>query len=621
MCKARSISYRLAGTLLLALSLSFVKGAAATNINSSTTAWPYFKVIIVASEDAFEGDAQIGLDVNGTQVDQATVTASHTSGERQILTFDIPNPGAFRSIGVSFLNDYATGPGHDRNLYIQSVTVNGHVLTPDQGSYFSAFTHKVEATHGSLYWNGTLTWDASLLSAYWTPPLTIDVVASEDAFEGDALMGVYVNGQQVAESPVTRLHNVGEWQTLRFQVPMPQPPEGLRTVGVGYLNDYWKGDGRDRNLYIQSISINGRTLTPNLGQYVTTVGAATEATNGALYWNGVITWDASSVPLANLEFSSNNSIENSGYPLRQPLLPYYFDIAMPQVPHPAPSQAALPAGQMPEAESVGATRYQLRSEPGTNFSVWLDPKVPSYQQNTSAGVPQSLGMGITSTYQEAVKDKIMFSPVLSYYNDSMFVNLPVMHYVNFNFMLDPAYENPIGWLIHMQAWQDTGMSPPFTIEALPNPNKTAPVSFIFNIRDDALEEQKLGQKKTIYTLPVTRGVWYNMTLGLMPSYDGLPQLGTITMWLNGQQMFSYKGYWGYNPWAPPVWEPKSDVPPVWNPYNASEIGVEFGNYRGRQATTQIIYFNNIRYGTTLESVSGDGMIVSPTTGMGSPISR
>src|SRR5260221_11833714 len=63
------------------------------------------KVSVVVAGDAYLGDAQLALMVNGQQAGTATVTASHSSGQWQTLTFSVAMPASMQTIGISFLND------------------------------------------------------------------------------------------------------------------------------------------------------------------------------------------------------------------------------------------------------------------------------------------------------------------------------------------------------------------------------------------------------------------------------------------------------------------------------------------------------------------------------------
>jgi hypothetical protein len=85
-------------------------------------------VTVNVSEDAWQGDARFIVSVDGKQAgDVNTVTALHAAGQGQDFTFhDFWGAGA-HNVAVNFLNDaYGGAPQTDRNLYVNSVTLNGH---------------------------------------------------------------------------------------------------------------------------------------------------------------------------------------------------------------------------------------------------------------------------------------------------------------------------------------------------------------------------------------------------------------------------------------------------------------------------------------------------------------
>ena len=82
------------------------------------------------SEDAYAGDAEFTVAVNGQQVGGVqTAVASHGAGQSQ--TFDVLGKfeGGTQTVRVTFLNDDYAGPGSDRNLYVDSATINGQTIT------------------------------------------------------------------------------------------------------------------------------------------------------------------------------------------------------------------------------------------------------------------------------------------------------------------------------------------------------------------------------------------------------------------------------------------------------------------------------------------------------------
>ncbi len=84
-------------------------------------------LVLHLSEDAYMGDAQFSLKIDGVQIATETVTASHADGHEQAFTYT----GGFTAkgthqISVSFINDAWGGtPQTDRNLYLLSLSMNG----------------------------------------------------------------------------------------------------------------------------------------------------------------------------------------------------------------------------------------------------------------------------------------------------------------------------------------------------------------------------------------------------------------------------------------------------------------------------------------------------------------
>ncbi len=85
-------------------------------------------LILSISEDAYQGNAQYTVTVNGKQVGGTyTATASHTAGQDTLLTLQ-GDFGNNPTVAVHFLNDaYAGTASTDRNLYVDNVTYNGIV--------------------------------------------------------------------------------------------------------------------------------------------------------------------------------------------------------------------------------------------------------------------------------------------------------------------------------------------------------------------------------------------------------------------------------------------------------------------------------------------------------------
>ena len=115
--------------------------AAATGqiINPAAVVPPPPGVLSVnVSEDAYQGDAQFSVAVDGKQVGGTyTATASHAAGQSASVMI----AGSFgtgpHSVTITFLNDAYGGPGLDRNLYVNAITYNGATQAVGAGLYTS----------------------------------------------------------------------------------------------------------------------------------------------------------------------------------------------------------------------------------------------------------------------------------------------------------------------------------------------------------------------------------------------------------------------------------------------------------------------------------------------------
>jgi hypothetical protein len=95
--------------------------------NMPTTAGPADTLTLHLSEDAWNGNAQFVLTIDGKQISTAQdVTALHSADQWQDLTFTGNFGAGSHSVEVSFINDAWGGTASsDRNLYINGVDCNG----------------------------------------------------------------------------------------------------------------------------------------------------------------------------------------------------------------------------------------------------------------------------------------------------------------------------------------------------------------------------------------------------------------------------------------------------------------------------------------------------------------
>ncbi len=117
----------------------------------TTSPWASTSGLVVSvAEDAWQGDAQFTITVDGRQVGGVhTATASHAAGQVQAVVVDtVLSAGAHR-IGVSFINDaWGGSPSTDRNLYVTGATLDGQAIAGSAATLLSNGTAFFGLTKG-----------------------------------------------------------------------------------------------------------------------------------------------------------------------------------------------------------------------------------------------------------------------------------------------------------------------------------------------------------------------------------------------------------------------------------------------------------------------------------------
>jgi hypothetical protein len=91
-------------------------------------------LVLDISQDAWQGDAQFTVSVDGTRIGGVqTATAAHAAGADQAFTVLGDFSAGTNTVSVSFVNDaYAGAPSMDRNLYVDGIASGG--VTNDVGA-------------------------------------------------------------------------------------------------------------------------------------------------------------------------------------------------------------------------------------------------------------------------------------------------------------------------------------------------------------------------------------------------------------------------------------------------------------------------------------------------------
>ena len=95
--------------------------------NDPTTSAPADQFTLGLSEDAWQGNAEFVVSVDGKQISAPQeVTALHSAGQLQNFQFAGDFGAGQHAVSVSFVNDaYGGSPSADRNLYVGASTFNG----------------------------------------------------------------------------------------------------------------------------------------------------------------------------------------------------------------------------------------------------------------------------------------------------------------------------------------------------------------------------------------------------------------------------------------------------------------------------------------------------------------
>ena len=221
-------------TLLQSGSCGFTFGSPATG-GADT-------LVLQVSEDAWQGDAQFAVTVDGVQQGAFTATAPHAAGADQAVTLTGNWGAGAHTVGVAFLNDaYGGTAATDRNLYVDGISYDGTAVAGASAALLSN-----RAVNFAVPAAGTI--------APVTQALTLHL--AEDAWQGDAQYSVAVDGKtMMADGTVTAPNGAGQSQAVNLSALLTP---GAHDLSVSFLNDAWGGTpATDRNLYVKGVDVGG----------------------------------------------------------------------------------------------------------------------------------------------------------------------------------------------------------------------------------------------------------------------------------------------------------------------------------------------------------------------------
>ena len=269
------------------------------------TAGPDTVVVNASASLAGGRGAHFNLVVDGATIGSATVDSTTT----QAYSFSTTLAGgssAAHDIQVLFDND-AVISGQDRNLYLQSISVDGQAIAATDGrevyhatgSASTGFGPGDVASNGTMYWQGVAEFKLPAAATVPTPtptpaptagPDTVVVNASASLAGGmGAHFNLVVDGATIGSATVDSTTT----QAYSFSTTLAGGSSAAHDIQVLFDNDAVI-NGQDRNLYLQSISVDGQAMAATDGREVyhatgsasTGFGPGDVASNGNMYWQG-----------------------------------------------------------------------------------------------------------------------------------------------------------------------------------------------------------------------------------------------------------------------------------------------------------------------------------------------
>ena len=220
------------------------------------------------SEDAFQGDAQFTVSIDGQPVGGTlTATASHSDGAVQEFDVDAAFSAGTHVVTVDFLNDDYAGPGEDRNLYIASATINGQTIS---------------GAPNAIPYDGPVNFVFSVGAS--TPPVSVPVppavtgitaaASSTPAHAGQVISFTLALSEDVTVSG-------GGSPTLTLSTGGTAAYDAQQSTATSLVFTSTVAPGASSaDLTVTGLSLNGASITGQSGLALSTAGVASPAGTG-----------------------------------------------------------------------------------------------------------------------------------------------------------------------------------------------------------------------------------------------------------------------------------------------------------------------------------------------------
>lgn len=261
---------------------------------------PTNKLTLHVSGDQWNGAPALTVLVDGKPVGgQYYITASHNAGQWQDIV--IPGVSDPSRVQLSFSNDSWGGTdATDRNVYVGWIDANGHKILGTNATINTASLGATLTDAAVMKTNGTITFDyppqnAPVVAKTAAAPVAADPAHSDqlvlhvsgDHWNGNPEFSVVVDGKQVGGLyQVTASHGAGQWQDI--VIP---GVTNAHEVQIKFANDAYGGSSAtDRNIYIDSIEVNGTKIDGTDFSSTTASQGKIAADSAIMLQNGLTTF-------------------------------------------------------------------------------------------------------------------------------------------------------------------------------------------------------------------------------------------------------------------------------------------------------------------------------------------
>jgi hypothetical protein len=214
-------------------------------------------LVLKLSQDAYQGDAQYTVLVDGKQVGPTfTASALHGSGQSDTLTLKGDWAAGAHKVEVKFLNDAWGGTAAtDRNLHVDAATYNGKAVAGAAQVVGDNWTPGAFSFTDAAAAAGT---PVSLSAGAGADSLVLKI--SQSAWQGPAQYTVAVDGKQVGGTfTASASHAAKQSDTLTLKGDWAAGPHQVSVKFLNDLNGSATGGG-DRNLFVDGAAFNGQAV-------------------------------------------------------------------------------------------------------------------------------------------------------------------------------------------------------------------------------------------------------------------------------------------------------------------------------------------------------------------------